>query len=144
MEYRTFFDLECADFAQPDISHCGGIYETRKIASMAEVHHLPVCPHNPIGPIANAATLQLAACTPNFYLLETMSVDVPYRHELTTEKVKFHNGFIEIGDLPGLGIDINVNAIPQYPYQPHDLRHYNGKWTDIRPVDAKESFAGQE
>lgn len=140
MDYRTFFNLECADYAQPDVSHSGGIMETRKIAAMAECHHIPVCPHNPIGPIANAATLQIAACTPNFYLLETMSVDIPYRHELTTEQVAFKDGFMEIGDAPGLGIDIRVENCKKYPYQPHDLRHYNGKLTEIRPANAKDYF----
>jgi galactonate dehydratase len=140
MEYRPFFNLECADFAQPDVSHSGGIMETRKIAAMAECHHIPVCPHNPQGPIANAATLQIAACTPNFYLLETMSTDIPYRRELTTERIVFEQGFMKIGNAPGLGIDILTENCKKYPYQPHDLRHYTGKLTEIRPANAEDYF----
>ena len=140
MEYRTFLNLGCADFIQPDVSHSGGISEIRKIAAMAESYHIPICPHNPIGPIANAATLQLAACTPNFYLLETMSVDIPYRRELTTEDIQFSDGFMGIGDAPGLGIDLKIENFSKYPYQPHDLRHYNGKLTEIRPANAGDYF----
>ena len=139
-DYRDFLRLSCADFVQPDISHAGGIMELKKIAAMAEAHHIPLCPHNPSGPIANAATLQLAACTPNFYFLETMSSDVAYRGEITTEKVGFHNGLMHIPDEPGLGIDINVEAIANYPYQARDLRHYSGALTDIRPPDATGYF----
>jgi galactonate dehydratase len=110
---------------------------------MAECYHLPVCPHNPSGPVANAATLQLAACTPNFYLLETMSSDVPWRHEISTEEVRFADGNMTIPDKPGLGIDLDEAAIARYPYQPRDLRHYRGTLTDIRPENAKSYFKGQ-
>jgi len=132
-EYADFLRMECADFWQPDVSHAGGILEVRKIAAMAEAHYIPVCPHNPSGPVANAATLQLAACTPNFYLLETMANDIPWRADISTEKVKFENGRMYIPDLPGLGIDINEDEIAKHPYECRDLRHYKGTLTDIRP-----------
>jgi galactonate dehydratase len=135
-EYRDFFRLACADFVQPDVSHAGGIAEVRKIGAMAECHHLPCCPHNPSGPVANAATLHLAACMPNFAFLETMSSDVPYRKELTTEQLRIVDGAMLIPDSPGLGLDIDEEAIARYPYQPITLRHYDGRLTDIRPPDA--------
>lgn len=59
-EYRQFFDLNCADYIQPDISHAGGIFEMRLLGAEAEARHIGFCPHNPSGPVANAATLQLA------------------------------------------------------------------------------------
>ena len=139
-EYADYLRMECADFWQPDVSHAGGIMEVRKIASMAEAHYIPVCPHNPSGPVANAATLQLAACTPNFYLLETMSSDIPWRADVSTERVKFENSEMFIPDLPGLGIDINEEEIAKHPYECRNLRHYAGTLTDIRPVDSKGYF----
>lgn len=139
-EFRSLFELRAADIIQPDVSHAGGIAELKKIAAMAESYHLPVCPHNPIGPVANAATLQLAACIPNFHLLETMSNDVPWREEITNESVHFENGNMKIPDAPGLGIDINEEAVKKFPFQPHDIRHYKGTLTDIRPEGAKEYF----
>ncbi len=139
-EYVEFLKMACADFVQPDVSHVGGLMELKKIAAMAECHYIPLCPHNPSGPVANAATLQLAACTPNFYVLEIMNTDVPYRREITTEQVRFKDGLIAIPEGPGLGIDINVEAIAQHPYEARDLRHYKGTLTDIRPMDAKSYF----
>lgn len=135
-DYREFFRLGCADFAQPDISHAGGIMELRKIAAMAECHHIPFCPHNPSGPVANAATLQLAACTPNFAFLETMSSDVPWRAEIAVEQTVFEDGCLRIPQLPGLGVEIVPERIAEHPYVSKDLRHYRGDLTDIRPANA--------
>lgn len=139
-DYAEFMRLECADYWQPDVSHAGGIMELRKIAAMAECHYIPVCPHNPSGPVANAATLQLAACTPNFYLLETMSSDIPYRADISNEEVVFRNGEMFIPDKPGLGIEINGAEMAKYPYQPRNLRHYTGALTNIRPDDTQQYF----
>jgi galactonate dehydratase len=139
-EFRSLFELKAADFIQPDVSHAGGIMELKKIAAMAEAYHIPICPHNPSGPIANAATLQLAACVPNFYLLETMSSDVPWRKDISTEDVKFENGAMFISDKPGLGIDLNIEEIIKHPFEPKELRHYKGTLTDIRPPNAECYF----
>jgi galactonate dehydratase len=139
-DYRDFLARGCADFIQPDVSHAGGLMEIKKIAAMAECHHIPLCPHNPSGPVANAATLQLAACVPNFYVLETMSSDVPYRQQISTEEVRFEAGLMQIPDKPGLGIDLSEEAMAQYPYRPRGLRHYRGTLTEIRPDDAQGYF----
>lgn len=136
-DFRDYLNLGCADYIQPDVSHVGGIGQLRKIAAMAETYHRAICPHNPSGPVANAATLQLAACTPNFFLLETMATDVPYRSEICNERLAFVDGCIVIPDAPGLGIEINDAAIAAHPYTPHNLRHYVGTLTQIRPADAK-------
>ena len=139
-DFRSLFELKAADFIQPDVSHAGGISEIKKIAAMAEAYHIPICPHNPSGPVANAATLQLAGCIPNFHLLETMSSDVPWRCEISTEHIGFQDGLMVIPDKPGLGIDINDEAIAKYPYKQTELRHYKGTLTDIRPADATGYF----
>lgn len=135
-DYRRFFALRCADFAQPDVSHAGGILEMRQIASMAETAYIPFCPHNPIGPIATAANLQLAACVPNFLILETMNTDVPWRREVCDEQVELVNGEMRVPDRPGIGVTVDPAAVAEHPYQPRDLRHYRGDLTDIRPPDA--------
>jgi galactonate dehydratase len=139
-DFREVFERGCADFIQPDVSHAGGIWELRKIAAMAEVAQVAFCPHNPSGPIANAATLQLAACTPNFLYLETMATDVPWRSEVARETCKLVNGEMTIPTTPGLGIEINEEALAAHPYQVHELRHYTGALTAIRPPDATTTF----
>lgn len=142
-EVRRFLDLGCADFIQPDVSHCGGVGELRRIAAMAETHHVAVCPHNPSGPVANAATLQVAASAPNFFLLETMFSDVPHRREVTDEAVGFKDGQMSIPDGPGLGITVHEVELAKHPYQPRNLRHYRGDLTDIRPADAVSYFQSE-
>ncbi len=139
-QFRTLLEMRAADYIQPDVSHAGGITELKKIAAMAETAYVPICPHNPSGPVANAATLQLAANLPSFFLLETMSSDVTWRSEVCTEQVRICDGAMLIGDAPGLGVDINEEAIARYPYRPTSLRHYRGTLTEIRPADAKEYF----
>ena len=80
-DYRPMFDKMAADYIQPDISHAGGIMELKKIAAEAESRYIPFAPHNPSGPVANAATLQLAATCPNFEILEIMYFDVDWRKD---------------------------------------------------------------
>ena len=139
-DYRRFFDLMPADYIQPDISHAGGIMELKKISAEAESRYIPFAPHNPSGPVANAATLQLAACCNNFCILEIMNTDVTWRKDVTTEALKYEDGCIYIPDGPGLGIEINEAACLEHPYQVHTLRHYTGALTDIRPAKTEFYF----
>ena len=136
--FKDLFEMRAADYIQPDVSHAGGIMELKKIAAAAEAYYIPFAPHNPSGPVANAATLQLAACCPNFSILEIMYSDVCWRAEVTNERLLYSDGYMTIPDAPGLGIEIDEEACERYPYQPHTLRHYTGALTDIRP--AKTAF----
>ncbi len=139
-DYKRMFDLMAADYIQPDISHAGGIMELKKIAAEAECRYIPFAPHNPSGPVANAATLQLAASCPNFCILEIMYSDVEYRGDITNEALEYNGGYIKIPDKPGLGIEINEEECMKHTYKPHTLRHYTGALTDIRPAKTKFYF----
>ena len=139
-QYRDLFEMRAADYIQPDISHAGGIMELKKIAAVADTYYIPFAPHNPSGPVANAATLQLAACTPNFSILEIMYSDVTWRADVTNEKLDYADGYMTIPDRPGLGIEINEEECLKHPYQPHTLRHYTGALTDIRPPETAFYF----
>ena len=136
---REFIEKRCGDFIQPDISRVG-IKELRLIGGMAEAAGISFCPHNPTGPITNMATLHIAASTPNFFLLETMATDVPWRGELTNEDVRMENGEMLIPTRPGIGIELNEDALAKHPPKHYHLRHYRGDLTAIRPTDAKEWF----
>ena len=138
--FKDLFEMRAADYIQPDISHAGGIMELKKIAAMADTYYIPFAPHNPSGPVANAATLQLAACCPNFNILEIMYSDVTWRADVTDEDLHYEDGYIIIPDKPGLGIELNEEACLAHPYQPHTLRHYTGALTDIRPPETKFYF----
>ena len=139
-DYRKMFDLMAADYIQPDISHAGGIMELKKIAAEAESRYIPFAPHNPSGPVANAATLQLAATCPNFCILEIMYSDVEWRKDVVNESLEYSDGYIKIPDKPGLGIEINEKECLKHPYKPHTLRHYTGALTDIRPAKTEFYF----
>ncbi len=139
-DYNPLFAARAADYIQPDVSHAGGIMELKKIAAIAEANCIPFAPHNPSGPVANAATLQLAACCPNFCILEIMYSDVDYRKFVTDERLVYENGRIKIGDKPGLGIELNEEECLKHPYAEHNLRHYTGALTDIRPPKTEFYF----
>ncbi len=139
-QYKELFETRAADYIQPDISHAGGIMELKKISAMAEMHYIAFAPHNPSGPVANAATLQLAASCTNFSILEIMYSDVPWRADVTNEDLRYEDGCIYVPDKPGIGIEINEEACLAHPYQPHTLRHYTGALTDIRPPESKFYF----
>ncbi len=139
-DYRALFDKQAADYIQPDISHAGGISELMKIAAEAESRYIPFAPHNPSGPVANAATLQIAAATPNFCIFEIMYSDVEWRKEITDEALVYHDGKITVPDKPGIGIELNEEVCLAHPYTEHTLRHYTGALTDIRPTKSEFYF----
>jgi galactonate dehydratase len=135
-DFRVLFEKRAVDYIQPDVSHAGGLLELKKISAMAESYYVSFAPHNPSGPIATAATLQLAACSPNFKLLEIMITDVPWRKDITDEHLMYEDGCIKIPLKPGLGIDFDESVALEHPYRPVDLRHYRGDLTEIRPENS--------
>ena len=139
-QMRDFLERGCADFVQPDISHCGGISAVKKMAALCEAHYLALAPHNPSGPVANAATLHIAASTLGFRILEICLTDVSWRKELTNERVVFDKGNILIPTGVGLGLEINEENCLKYPFQPIDLRHYKGTLTNVRPAEHTSTY----
>lgn len=103
--------------AQPDLSHAGGISEVHRIASLAETYGALLAPHCPLGPIALAASLQIAFCTPNF-LIQEQSRGIHYNKEadllsylVDTEPFRFVAGQAHRTELPGLGITVDEAAV---------------------------------
>lgn len=139
-QFKDLFEMRAADYIQPDVSHAGGIMELKKIAAAADSYYIPFAPHNPSGPVACAATLQVAACTTNFSILEIMYSDVPWRKDVTNESLLYEDGYIYVLDKPGLGIEIDEDACLAHPYTSHTLRHYTGALTDIRPPESEFYF----
>lgn len=103
--------------AQPDVSHAGGISEVRRIAALAEAYDVALAPHCPLGPIALAASLQLAFAVPNF-LIQEQSLGIHYnqQHDLLDylmdpAPLQFVDGHAVVGSRPGLGVDIDEAAV---------------------------------
>lgn len=105
--FRELLELRAAAILQPDICHAGGIFETRLIAGMAEAYYASIAPHNPLGPIALACGLQLAASIPNFLCQEQVKLGDGY---LKTP-FKVESGYVKIPTGPGLGIELDDDKL---------------------------------
>lgn len=115
-DFRELMENQSIDFAQPDICHCGGITEIRKIASMVEPYHIKLAPHNPNGPIATAASMHVCAATQNFDILEFAATSVYARQDIYNISFKPENGYFPLPVGPGLGLELNEEAFEKYPF----------------------------
>ncbi|KON27737.1 hypothetical protein AC480_04400 [miscellaneous Crenarchaeota group archaeon SMTZ1-55] len=113
-EFREVFELGATDLIMPDICYTGGILEMKKIAAMADVYHVPFCPHNYLGPIATMASIQTCACVPNFVILETQDGDVPWRDTVLSAPIPLRNGFLDVPTKPGLGVELNHEELDKH------------------------------
>ena len=102
----------------PDVKHCGGLWEGKKIAAMAEAARVMVSPHNPSGPVATLASAHLAATLPNFSRLEYAWGEVPWRAALTAPSESVVNGEIEVPRTPGLGATLDPAMLEQHGFDP--------------------------
>lgn len=98
---------QAVDVIMPDVKHCGGLLEARKIAAVAELDGIAVSPHNPSGPVATAASAQLCAGLPNFEILEMQWGEAAWRGDLVDPPERFENGSIAVPGGPGLGVELN-------------------------------------
>lgn len=134
-DFKEILASGLVDVIQPDLSHAGGITETRKISTMAEAYDVAVAPHCPLGPISLAAALQLDACTPNAFIQE-QSLGIHYNESndlldyITNPEVfKYEDGFVKIPDGPGLGVQVNEEQVRQMAKVGHNWR--NPIWRNV-------------
>ncbi len=123
-QYREIFEKNAVHVIQPDLCHCGGLWAARKIAAMAEVYHMGVAPHNPLGPVANAVALHFALSTPNFLIQEDMLTDVPWRWDVVETEIRSAKGYWALPSKPGLGIEINEREANKHPFK-QEIVHSN-------------------
>ena len=91
-QFRELLEQGACAMVQPDLCHCGGLWEARKIAAMAETYYVAIAPHNPLGPIATAAANQFGFAIPNFLIQEAIRADVPWRDEVVTTPIRLVEG----------------------------------------------------
>lgn len=144
MRVLEALNKKAIDILQTDVSHFGGLGETKRIAHLAHHHMIPVAPHNPVGPVMNAMTLHASVAIPNFSIFETVSVDVPWRKELVRETLEFEDGYILAPTAPGLGVEINEEACKRYPYVDHDVPLFDGSMNSSGVATGSATLSGRK
>jgi len=122
--FRELLEKRAASVLQPDITHCGGLTEARRIAAMAEAYRVSVAPHNPQGPVSTAASLELGFATPSYIICESVHGDVPWRQDVVSESftVEKTGRIVRPSSKPGLGIEINEREIARHPFEQEVLQ----------------------
>lgn len=119
MEFAEVLKSGGASIIQPALGRAGGIWEMKKAAAIAEVFNAQVAPHLYAGPIEWAANLQLAASIPNLLIAET--IETPFHKSLINGKIKVEDGYIQVSDEAGLGIEVNEKLAEENAYKGPDL-----------------------
>ncbi|MBN8617592.1 MAG: mandelate racemase/muconate lactonizing enzyme family protein [Anaerolineae bacterium] len=128
-EFRPLFDLQCVDIIQPDITHFGGITQTRRLAAWADVYNVLIAPHNVGGPVSTAAALHMAACTPNFMIQEHFNDFADSWVKQAAPGVpEVVDGYFTLPDKPGLGVEIDESIFAQHPYVEGHFDLFRDEW----------------
>ncbi len=113
--FRDLIINQALDIAQPDTTWCGGITEARKIAAMASAWNIACVPHSFSSAIALMSNLHFSASIPNSMFQEFDRNYNPLREELLTEPVRINkDGYIDLPDKPGLGVELNESTVKKY------------------------------
>jgi galactonate dehydratase len=105
-----------AAILQMNLGRVGGLLEAKKIAAMAEVDHVQIAPHLYCGPVVGAANIQLATCSPNFLILESIERWDGFHAQILRQPVRWEDGYVIPPTEPGLGVELNEDVIKAYPY----------------------------
>ncbi|MCE6991070.1 galactonate dehydratase [Dyadobacter sp. CY323] len=122
--FRELLEKRAVSVIQPDITHCGGLSEVRKIAALAEAYRVAVAPHNPQGPVSTAASIEFGFATPSYIICESVHSDVPWRDEVVSEgfTVEKEGRIVRPNEKPGLGIEINEEEVRKHPFEQEVLQ----------------------
>jgi galactonate dehydratase len=122
-EFREVFEKQVADIINPDVCNCGGILELKEIAAMAEPYLVVVSPHNYNSTTMGlAATLQVAACMPNFLITEYFVNFKERGDDISVHPFTVENGYIKLPTGPGLGLELKEEELAKHPYREFPLR----------------------
>ena len=117
-EFREYAQLAKPAFFKPDIAVAGGVTGVKKIATIAEAHHIKICPHNFQGPIATAACIALGTSSPSWDVQESVNEEEAPRRDMTDDIIKLEKGWYTPSEKPGLGVIFNENAPSMHPFNP--------------------------
>ena len=117
-QFREILEKRACAVIQPDVCHCGGVSEIKKIAAMAETYFVSMAPHNPLGPIATMVNIHVGFSTPTFLIQEVMRLDVPWRNDVVDAELPMEGGYVSPPRRAGIGIEVNEKEAAKHPYQP--------------------------
>jgi galactonate dehydratase len=133
-EFGMLLRRDAVQYIRPDVCAAGGITHSKKIAAVAEANGVQVVPHNPLSPVSTAACIQLAAAIPNFALQEyPIGEHEPPKSEIIQGTLELDEGFLNVPDTPGIGVELKEDAERKYPYRPREFRcrlHKDGSVVD--------------
>src|SRR5665213_2933799 len=117
--FRDLLEARAASVIQPDITHCGGLSEARRIAALAEAYRVTMAPHNPQGPVSTAASIEFGFATPSYIICEAVHRDVPWRKDVVAEGfvVEPKGRIVRPNSRPGLGIEIDEAEVAKHPFE---------------------------
>lgn len=117
-QFAELLQHNAVSILQPEPLSLGGIYAARKIADMVDAHFGMIAPHSAQGPVCSAACVQLNASLPNFFIHEIFDeFNESWERDIVVNPVHVVDGYIDIPERPGLGIDLNIEEILRHPYR---------------------------
>ena len=120
-EFARVLSTGAASILQPNLGRVGGILEAKKIAAMAEAHYAQIAPHLYCGPVVGAANIQLAACSPNFLILEGIERWDGFHAEILKKPIRWEDGWVIPPSEPGLGVELDEDVAAAHPWRGTDL-----------------------
>jgi L-alanine-DL-glutamate epimerase-like enolase superfamily enzyme len=115
-EFARLLNLGAANILQMNLGRVGGLLEAKKIAALAEVHYAQIAPHLYCGPVVGAANIQIAACSPNFLILESIMRWEGFQADLLLKPIVWQDGYVIPPAAPGLGVELNEAVALAHPY----------------------------
>jgi 2-dehydro-3-deoxyphosphogalactonate aldolase len=115
-DFARLLDCGAAAILQMNLGRVGGLLEAKKIAGMAEVRHVQIAPHLYCGPVVGAANIQIATCSPNFLILESIEQWGGFHSEILKTPIRFEEGHVIPSTAPGLGVELNEGVARANPY----------------------------
>ncbi len=115
-EFADVLGKQAASILQPALARVGGLLEAKKIAGMAEAHYAQMAPHLYAGPIEAAANIQLATCSPNFLIQESIETFGGFYAEILKKPIQWQDGYIVPPTDPGIGYELDEDVADAHPY----------------------------
>ncbi len=134
-DFEELCQLRAITIMQPDLCHCGGIWEGKKIAAMGETAMMGVAPHNPLGPIAGVSALHFDISTPNVIIQEEMVGAVPWYSEVVQGPIRMVDGAWQIPEAPGLGVEVDERVAAKHPFKQEIIPSVEARLPDGTIVD---------